>query len=101
MEIGSSKLIKFAEALIGEAYRLPEYSSKYSRKDYTIRQHVVMLCLKIKLKQRYREFCEILDLMPEIKQILGIEKVPHWTTLDKNFLKMKNCSRHCKKVMGQ
>ena len=90
MEICSSKLIRFLETLNDEAYRLPEYSSKYSRKDYTLRQHVVMLCLKIKLKQRYREFCEILDLMPEIKQILGIEKVPHWTTLDKNFLKMKN-----------
>lgn len=90
MRIGSSKFIKFANALVKEAERLPEYSSKFSRKDYTLRQHLVLLCLKIKLKQRYREFCEILDLMPEIKRILGLDKTPHWTTLDKVFLRLKN-----------
>ena len=90
MEISSSKFIKFAEACVRQAGSLPEYSSRFSRKDYTLRQHVVLLCLKIKLKQRYREFCEILDLMPEIKQILDLAKVPHWTTLDKVFLKLRN-----------
>ena len=90
MEISSSKFIRFLEACIRQAFSLPEYSSRFSRKDYTLRQHVVLLCLKIKLKQRYREFCEILDLMPEIKQILDLTKVPHWTTLDKAFLRLKN-----------
>lgn len=91
MNVRSSKFIKFVEACVKETIRLPEYSSRYSRKDYTIRQHVTMLCTKIKLNRRYREFCEILDLMPEIKQMLGLEKVPHWTTLDKAFLRLKNC----------
>jgi hypothetical protein len=90
MNVGSSKFIKFVESLTDEAQRLPEYSSRFSRKDFTIRQHAIMLALKIKLKQRYREFPEILDLMPEIKQIIGIDKVPHWTTLDKVFLKPKD-----------
>ena len=90
MKIGSSKFIRFVETLVKEAERLPEYSSRFSRRDYTLRQHVVLLGIKIKLRQRYREFCEILDLMPEIKQILGLEKVPHWTTLDKVFLRLKN-----------
>lgn len=91
MKISSSKLIRFVEACIKQACRLPEYSSKFSRKDYTLRQHVTMLCIKIKLKQRYREFCEILDSMTEIRQILGLSKVPHWTTLDKVFLRLRNC----------
>lgn len=91
MEIGSSKFIKFVNAMMKEAKRLPEYSSKFSRKDYTLRQHVVLLCLKIKLKQRYREFCEILELMPEIKDLMGLSKVPHWTTLDKAFLRLQSC----------
>src|SRR3989344_1246310 len=90
MEICSSKFIRFLEACIRQAESLPEYSSKFSRKDFTLRQHVVLLCLKIKLKQRYREFCEILDLMTEIKALLGLDNVPHWTTLDKVFLKIKN-----------
>ena len=90
MNILSSKFIKFVEVCAEEVSTLPKYSSRFSRKDYTLRQHVVLLCIKVKTKQRYREFCEIIDLMPEIKQMLGLDKTPHWTTLDKNFLKLKN-----------
>lgn len=92
MKIGSSKLIKFAEECVKECRKLPEYSSKFSRKDYTMRQHVAMLCLKVKLRQRYREFCDLLGVMAEIQEILGIKKVPHWTTLDKAFLRLQNCA---------
>lgn len=91
MEISSSKFIKFVAACVRQAESLPKYSSRFSRKDYTLRQHVVLLCLKVKTKQRYREFCEIVDLMPEIKHLLDLDKVPHWTTLDKAFLRLKNC----------
>lgn len=91
MNVSSSKIIRFVKALSRQAERLPEYSSKFSRKDYTMRQHVVMLCLKIRTRQRYREFCEILELMTEIKDLLGLSKVPHWTTLDKAFLRLQSC----------
>ena len=91
MKINSSKLIRFVKALLERVSRLPEYSSKFSRKDFTMRQHVAMLCLKVKLKQRYREFCDVLALMPELLGLLGLEKTPHWTTLDKVFLRLKNC----------
>src|SRR3989338_11557243 len=90
MEVLSSKFIKFVEACVEQAESLPEYSSKFSRKDFTLRQHVVLLCIKVKLKQRYRQFCEIFDLMTEIKHILGLSKTPHWTTVDRNFLKLKS-----------
>lgn len=90
MNVSSSKFIRFIETLVRQAESLPEYSSKFSRKDFTLRQHVVLLCIKVKTKQRYREFCEILELMPEIKRILDLSKIPHWTTLDKVFLRIKN-----------
>ena len=90
MNVSSSKLIKFIVGLRREAGRLPEYSSRFSRKDFTLRQHVVLLCLKAKLRQRYREFCEILALMPEVCSLLGLAKIPHWTTLDKAFLRLRN-----------
>jgi IS5 family transposase len=90
VKITSSKFIKFVEACQRQASSLPEYSSKFSRKDFTLRQHFVLLCMKVKTKQRYREFCEIVDLMPEIKRILDLSKIPHWTTLDKAFLRIKN-----------
>jgi len=91
MKVSSSKFIKFVKACCRQASRLPEYSSKFSRKDYTLRQHVVMLCLKIKLKQRYREFSDLLQTMTVVQEILCLDKVPHWTTLDKAFLRLKNC----------
>ena len=90
VKIDSSKFIKFVEVLAKEAERLPEYSSKFSRKDFAQRQHFVLLCMKVKTKQRYHEFCEIIDLMPKIKRILNLSKIPHWTTLDKVFLRIKN-----------
>src|SRR3990167_8900521 len=86
-----SKLIKFAGACLGVVCKsVSEYSSKFSRRDFTLRQHIVMLCLKIKMKQKYREFCDLLGLMPHIQEILCLEKIPHWTTLDKAFLRLKN-----------
>jgi IS5 family transposase len=90
MNVSSCRLIRFVETLVKEASKLPEYSSKFSRKDYTIRQHVVLLCLKVKLKQRYREFCDLLQTMTVVQELLDLDKVPHWTTLDKVFLKLKN-----------
>lgn len=90
MMVRSSRLIKFTETLLKQVSHLPEYSSKFSRRDFTVRQHVVMLCLKIKTKQRYREFCDLLSTMHVICDILDLKKVPHWTTLDKVFLRLKN-----------
>lgn len=69
---------------------VPEYSSKYSRKDYTLQQHVAMLCLKIKMKQKYREFVDMLSNMPYACEIIGLDDIPHYTTLDKVFLKLRN-----------
>jgi hypothetical protein len=86
-----NRLIKFTEACwVVVSRRVREYSSKYSRKDYTLQQHVAMLCLKIKTKQKYREFVDLLGLMPYICEIIGLDRVPHHTTLDKIFLKLKN-----------
>ncbi len=90
MKVSSSRLIRFAEACVKETSRLPKYSSKFSRRDFTLRQHVVMLCLKTRLKQRYRDFCDLLAEIPRICEILDLEKIPHWTTLDKAFLRLKN-----------
>jgi len=84
-----SKLIKFAEMCSGVVKkRIPEYSSKFSRKDYTQWQLLTLLCVMKRYRLKYREIIEILHLMPEF---LGLDKVPHWTTLNKFFLRLKNC----------
>ena len=84
-----SKLIKFAETCSGVVKkRIPEYSSKFSRKDYTQWQLLTLLCVMKRYRLKYRELWEILHLMPEF---LDLDKVPHWTTLNKFFLRLKNC----------
>ena len=86
-----SKLKRFTSAVLEIARKsMPLYSSKFSRKDFTLHQHCAILCLKVKTKQKFRESVDLLYEMTEICNILGIEKVPHFTTLDKAFLRMRN-----------
>ena len=85
------KLIKFAEACWGLVRRvIPEYSSKYSRKDFTQQQLAVLACLMKKYKSKYRDFIELIEPMDRLKNFLGLKKIPHFTTLNKFFLKMEN-----------
>jgi IS5 family transposase len=86
-----SKLKKFTSAVLEIARKsMPEYSSKFSRKDFTLHQHCAMLCLKVRTKQKFRESVDLLSEMTEICKLMGLEKLPHYTTLDKAFLRMKN-----------
>lgn len=91
MICSESKLKRFIRAVLEIAGKhMPLFSSKFSRKDYTVPQHITMLSFKVKTRQKYRETCDLLQEMPEICNILGIEKVPHFTTLDRAFLRLKN-----------
>lgn len=86
-----SKLIKFADVCSGVVRKkIRMYSSKFSRKDYTQWQLLTLLCIMKRYRLKYREAAEILQLMPELAKFLGLEKIPHWTTLNKFFLRLKN-----------
>ena len=86
-----SKLIKFADVCSGVVRKkIREYSSKFSRKDYTQWQLLTLLCIMKRYRLKYREAAEILQLMPELAEFLGLGKIPHWTTLNKFFLRLKN-----------
>lgn len=83
-----SKLIKFAETCSGVVRKkVRKYSSKFSRKDYTQWQLLTLLCVMKRYRLKYRELWEILHLMPEF---IGLRKIPHWTTLNKFFLRLQN-----------
>jgi hypothetical protein len=70
---------------------LPAYSSKFSKKDFTRHQHLAILALKTFLKTGYRGIVEILHDWSDLRQALGLTKVPHFTTIQKagNRLKKK------------
>ncbi len=62
---------------------LPAYSSKFSRKDFTQPQLFALLALKTFFKTDYRGVVALLKDFPELQADLGLDKVPHYSTLRK------------------
>lgn len=63
------------------------YACVKSRHDFTQSQLIACLVLKIASKSDYRGIHELLTLAPPLREALGLEKVPHWTTLQKFMAK--------------
>jgi hypothetical protein len=69
------------EALALARASLPAYSAVRSRKDFTQHQLFAILALKTFLKTDYRGVAQFLTDFAEIRADLGLEKVPHYSTL--------------------
>ena len=72
-------MTKSPRAVAREA--LPAYSSATSRKDFTSHQLFAVLALKTFLKTDYRGIAQFLADFAEIRNDLGLGKVPHYSTL--------------------
>lgn len=62
---------------------LPAYSHRFSRKTYTQHQLFVCLVLKNFLKTDYRGVTAQLQDCPSLQELLDLDQVPHYTTLQK------------------
>lgn len=76
-DLPKSDLLRFVE----RAFKLVQqviarYSSKYSKRRYTLRQHVVLLCLKVKKTTTYRDLVDELIEMPRIRDFLDLDSIP-------------------------
>jgi hypothetical protein len=60
---------------------LPAYSAPRSRKDFTQHQLFAILALKTFFKTDYRGVAQLLHDFAELRQELGLSKVPHYSTL--------------------
>jgi len=83
------------EALAVAEAALPAYSSRFSKKDFTQRQHFAILALRQFFKTDYRGTVQLLRDFAELRNILKLKKVPHYSTLcyaEKRLLK-KGLSR--------
>ena len=69
------------EALRLAQEALPAYSCPRSRHDFTQPQLFAVLALKTFLKTDYRGVVAFLEDFPELRQDLGLAKVPHYSTL--------------------
>ncbi len=60
---------------------LPAYSSKRSRKDYTQHQLFAILALRQFLQTDYRGIIELLRDWSDLRRVLQLKEVPHYSTL--------------------
>lgn len=70
-------------ALATAKIALLPYSSKFSRRDYTQHQLFALLSLREFLKVDYRGLEQILREWAELRDALGLKKVPDHSTLQK------------------
>jgi len=57
------------------------YSSHYSRHDYTQHQLFAILVLRQFFKTDYRGIIQMLKDFSDLRKVLGLKKVPHYSTL--------------------
>jgi hypothetical protein len=79
-------LSKSPVAVARQAYRLGQqalepYSSIKSRHDFTCGQLFAILVLKTFFKTDYRGIVQYLKDLPDLRQVLELKKVPHYSTL--------------------
>ena len=84
-----SQVLRFTEKAIHLARRaVPRYPSKLSKHRYTLPQHVVLLCLKVRKNTTYRGLLDELIEMPRIRRALGLAELPTRSTLCKAFKRL-------------
>lgn len=83
--LGSRKSpLALARQALEEAQKaIPAYSSKFSRHDYTQHQLHAMLTLRRALRTDYRGLEALLRDWPELRETLGLERVPDHSTLQR------------------
>jgi len=71
--LSKSRLLRFVERATMLARRaVARFSTRYSRKRFTLRQHVVLLCLKVKKTTTYRD---LVDEPTERPRICGVHSL--------------------------
>ena len=62
---------------------VPEYSSRFSRRDFTQGQLLTLLLFKEYLGAHYRDFVQLVEIMGIIQEQLQLNEIPHYSTLCK------------------
>ena len=85
------KVLLVAYAVAKDA--LPAYSHKCSPKKFTQHQHFAVLALKEFLRCDYRKIAETLKDCRDLRQCIDLEKVPHWTAIEKACKRLLRADR--------
>ena len=85
-------LIRFAENILKvlKIRHVRLYGHKFSKKIYTLHQHIVLLALREYHKgMGFRRFCKLLPDYSLLLGYLGLSQIPHFTTLHKVSHRLK------------
>lgn len=80
-------ILDFSQQLI-EVLQLPLYSKQHSGKTFNNHQLFKLIVLKSYLGKDYRRYTEFLEIS-EIPRIIGLKRIPHFTTLQKFSARQK------------
>ena len=81
-----SRLLRFVQQAFHLARRaVARYSSKFSKRRYTLHQHIVLFCLKVRKNTTYRTLLDELIEMPRIRKAINLDELPSPSTLCKAF----------------
>jgi hypothetical protein len=87
-----SRYIRMVRAVFKVCRRqcIPLYSSRFSRHDYTLWQHIALVMLMQRIRKSYREYADdYLTTTERLLDVLGLtEKIPHFTTIEKFLLRV-------------
>ena len=80
-----------AEALEVGQRCLPLYAHKYAPKKFTQPQLFACLVLKEFERKNYRGVAQLLDDCPDLRAVIELKTVPHFTTLQKSGRRLCGC----------
>jgi hypothetical protein len=86
-----SRYIRMVRAIYKVCQRqaVPRYSNKYSRKDFTLWQHIALVALMQRIRKSYREYAnDFLTVATRLVRALGLSKIPHFTSMEKSLLRV-------------
>lgn len=89
MSVSNCKFINFVKVVLELCECLPLYFSKYSRKDFTVHQLLVLLVLKQKLKCSFDVLVDDLETRPFVVELLGLKRIPDSSTVRKFAKRLK------------
>ena len=92
MKAKTTFLIRFAKSILTslKIRHIRLYGHKFSKKIYTLHQHIVLLALREYHKgMGFRRFCALLPDYSLLLQYLGLSQIPHFTTLHKVSHRLK------------
>ena len=86
-----SRYIRMVKAVFKVCQRqaVPQFLSRFSRKDYTLWQHIALVVLMQRIRKSYREYVnDYLTTTERLLDVLGLSKIPHFTTIEKFLLRV-------------